>query len=69
MPGTTSLTKEADLIAAVLLYVRRCRAEGDRDALREMRVGFEEAETLLRVRRHRLKVGALPAASKPSEIR
>lgn len=46
MPGTTNLTKEADLITAVLLYVSRCRAEGDRDALREMQVGFEEGESL-----------------------
>ena len=46
MPEPTSRTKEADLTAAVLLYVMRCQDEGDRHALREMKVGCDEIQAL-----------------------
>lgn len=39
-------TKEADLVTAVLLYAIRCLAEGDQHALRAMRFGPKEIETL-----------------------
>ena len=39
-------TKEADLVAAVLLYAIRCLAEGDQAALRNMRFGPKEIEAL-----------------------
>lgn len=39
-------TKEADLVAAVLLYAIRCLAEGDQVALRNMRFGPQEIEAL-----------------------
>jgi len=39
-------TKEADLVAAVLMYAIRCLAEGDQAALRNMRFGPSEIEAL-----------------------
>ena len=39
-------TKEADLVAAVLLYAIRCLAEGDQTALRSMKFGPREIEAL-----------------------
>ena len=39
-------TKEADLVAAVLLYAIRCLAEGDQTALRNMKFGPREIEAL-----------------------
>ena len=39
-------TKEADLIAAVLLYAIRCLADGDQGALRAMNFGPKEIEAL-----------------------
>ena len=39
-------TKEADLVAAVLMYAIRCLAEGDQAALRNMKFGPSEIEAL-----------------------
>ncbi|MCP4127254.1 MAG: DUF2857 family protein, partial [Gammaproteobacteria bacterium] len=39
-------TKEADLVAAVLMYAIRCLAEGDQAALRNMKFGPPEIEAL-----------------------
>ncbi len=39
-------TKEADLVTAVLLYAIRCLAEGDQSALRNMKFGPSEIESL-----------------------
>ena len=39
-------TKEADLVAAVLMYAIRCLAEGDQSALRNMKFGPPEIEAL-----------------------
>ena len=41
-----SVTKEADLTTAVLLYAVRCLAEGDQHALRAMNFGAKEVEAL-----------------------
>jgi len=39
-------SKEADLVAAVLMYAMRCLAEGDQVALRNMNFGPKEIEAL-----------------------
>ena len=41
-----SVTKEAELTTAVLLYAVRCLAEGDQHALRAMNFGAKEVEAL-----------------------
>lgn len=43
-------TKEADLVASVLLYAMRCLAEGDQAALRHMNFGVKEIESLRELR-------------------
>ncbi len=41
-----NVTKESDLITAVLMYAIRCLAEGDQSALRNMNFGPREIEAL-----------------------
>lgn len=40
------ITKESELVAAVLIYATRCQAEGDHPALRAMGFGPQEIEAL-----------------------
>lgn len=55
-------SKEADLVAAVVLYAMRCLAEGDQHALRAMQFGPKEIEALRELTLADLqRVGALQA--------
>lgn len=44
-----SMSKEADLTLAVLLYAMRCVAEGDQQALRSLNFGPQELDALMKL--------------------